>query len=485
MSTVHLAFDSRLERYVAIKLLAAHLADDPNFVSRFRREALAAARLVHPNIVQVFDFGFDPGHHQHFIVMEHVSGNSCAELLRDHGHMSVQEALDVVTQACRGLDYAHRNGVVHRDVKPGNLLVRPDGTVKVTDFGIARAADGVPLTQTGTVLGTAYYLSPEQGSGRPVGPSSDVYSLGVVAYECLTGGRPFAGTNAVAVALAHVRDQPPALPDDIPPPVRTLIDQTLEKEPSRRPDSAGTFGRTALALREALYGQSPSTGPMATTVAGVAAAGDTRAVTSLLAPTGLLAGKRVPAAAEHRRRNLLLLAGLVGVLLLTLLLHACGSGSKPTVAVPDVTGKPVADARAALSGQSLRVEEKPGNDTGKPVGTVLAQDPKAGQQVSKDSAVMLTIASGPSKVNLDPAQYVGKPVATVSDQLKSLGFGVTVQNAGSGGAPGTVSSLTPTGQLTPGAMITVVAVSQPSAPAPAPAPGKKGSDKKGGGGGND
>ena len=146
MSTVHLAFDNRLERYVAIKLLAEHLADDPTFVSRFRREALSAARLVHPNIVQVFDFGFDEGHHQHFIVMEHVSGNSCAELLRDRGHLDIPEAVAIITQACRGLDYAHRNGVVHRDVKPGNLLVSDSDVVKLADFGIARAVDQSSIT---------------------------------------------------------------------------------------------------------------------------------------------------------------------------------------------------------------------------------------------------------------------------------------------------------------------------------------------------
>ena len=166
MSTVHLAFDNRLERYVAIKLLAEHLADDPTFVSRFRREALAAARLVHPNIVQVFDFGFDAGHHQHFIVMEHVPGNSCAELLRDRGHLDVDEALEIVTQACRGLDYAHRHGVVHRDVKPGNLLVSDSEVVKLADFGIARATDQSSITQVGSVLGTAAYLVSRAGPRR-------------------------------------------------------------------------------------------------------------------------------------------------------------------------------------------------------------------------------------------------------------------------------------------------------------------------------
>ncbi len=165
MSTVLLAIDERLERNVAVKLLAEHLADDPTFVSRFRREALAAARLVHPNIVQVFDSGFDADAHQHFIVMEYVPGQSCAELLRERGHLDVEDAVDIVSQACHGLDYAHRNGVVHRDVKPGNLLVSESGVVKLADFGIARATGQSSITQVGSVLGTAAYLSPEQARG--------------------------------------------------------------------------------------------------------------------------------------------------------------------------------------------------------------------------------------------------------------------------------------------------------------------------------
>ncbi len=174
-----------------VKLLAEHLADDATFVSRFRREALAAARLVHPNIVQVFDFGFDEGHHQHFIVMEHVSGHSCAELLRDRGHLDVDQAVEIVCQACRGLDYAHRNGVVHRDVKPGNLLVSDSDVVKLADFGIARATDQSSITQVGSVLGTAAYLAPEQARGEEAGPRADLYSLGVVTYQLLSGRLPY------------------------------------------------------------------------------------------------------------------------------------------------------------------------------------------------------------------------------------------------------------------------------------------------------
>ncbi len=205
MSTVQLAFDQRLERYVAIKLLAEHLADDAMFVSRFRREALSAARLVHPNIVQVFDFGFDERARQHFIVMEHVPGHSCAELLRDHGPMDVEQAVDVVTQACRGLDYAHRNGVVHRDVKPGNLLVSDSDVVKLADFGIARATDQSSITQVGSVLGTAAYLAPEQARGEEAGPRADLYSLGVVAYQLLTGRLPYEAGSLSELALKQQR----------------------------------------------------------------------------------------------------------------------------------------------------------------------------------------------------------------------------------------------------------------------------------------
>ena len=211
MSTVQLAFDERLQRYVAVKLLAEHLADDESFVSRFRREALAAARLVHPNIVQVFDFGFDETARQHFIVMERVSGQSCAELLRDRGHLDVDEAVSIITQACRGLDYAHRNGVVHRDVKPGNLLVSDTGVVKLADFGIARATDQSSITQVGSVLGTAAYLAPEQARGEAAGPRADIYSLGVVSYQLLSGRLPYEANSLSELALRQQKESPPPL----------------------------------------------------------------------------------------------------------------------------------------------------------------------------------------------------------------------------------------------------------------------------------
>ncbi len=258
MSTVHLAFDNRLERYVALKLLAEHLADDPTFVSRFRREALAAARLVHPNIVQVFDFGFDSGHHQHFIVMEHVTGNSCAELLRDRGHLDVAESVDIVTQACRGLDYAHRNGVVHRDVKPGNLLVSDSDVVKLADFGIARATDQSSITQVGSVLGTAAYLSPEQARGDEAGPRADLYSLGVVTYQLISGRLPYEAGSLSELALKQQRESPTPLDDlcpDVPHSLAQAVAVALAIDQRARPRDAMVL---AASLRDGAHGVAPA-----------------------------------------------------------------------------------------------------------------------------------------------------------------------------------------------------------------------------------
>src|SRR3954453_8726860 len=216
MATVQLAFDTRLERYVAVKLLAEHLAEDSNFVSRFRREALAVARLVHPNIVQVFDFGLDEATHRNFIVMEYVDGQSCAEILREQGTLPPNEAVDILTQAFRGLDYAHRNGVVHRDVKPGNLMRSEEGMVKLADFGIAKAAEDSDITKVGSVLGTAAYLAPEQARGEPAGPSSDLYALGVVAHQRLAGRLPYDAGSLTDLARLQESGPPPRL-DELQP----------------------------------------------------------------------------------------------------------------------------------------------------------------------------------------------------------------------------------------------------------------------------
>ena len=226
MSTVQLAFDTRLERYVAVKLLAEHLAEDKSFVARFRREALAAARLVHPNVVQVFDFGLDEDTGRNFIVMEHVDGQSCAEILRDQGARPPDESVSILTQACKGLDYAHRNGVVHRDVKPGNLLRSHEGVVKLADFGIAKAAEDSEITKAGSVLGTAAYLSPEQARGEKAGPPADLYALGVVSYQLLTGRLPYEAASLTDLARMQ-EASPPGSPSDVNPDVPRALGEAV------------------------------------------------------------------------------------------------------------------------------------------------------------------------------------------------------------------------------------------------------------------
>jgi serine/threonine-protein kinase len=257
MSTVHRAFDERLEREVAIKLLAEHLAEDETFVSRFRREALAAARLVHPNIVQVFDFGLDDPTGQHFIVMELVNGPSCAQVLRERGSLPVDEALDVVGQAARGLGHAHRNGVVHRDVKPGNLLFGEDGVIKLADFGIARATEQSSITQVGSVLGTAAYLAPEQARGEEAGPPADIYALAVVTYQLLAGRLPYEASSLSELTLKQQREAPTpldAVNPEVPPSLARAVARGLALDAEARYDSAVAFGE---ALRAGARGIDP------------------------------------------------------------------------------------------------------------------------------------------------------------------------------------------------------------------------------------
>ena len=245
MSTVNLAFDRRLERQVAVKLLAEHLADDQQFVSRFRREALAAARLVHPNIVQVFDFGLDDPSGRHFIVMEYIRGSSGAELLRE-GKLPLRDALFIINQACRGLEHAHRHDLVHRDVKPGNLLRSDDGVVKLADFGIAKAtSDSISkITQAGSVLGTAAYLAPEQAAGEEATARSDIYSLGVVTYQFIAGRLPYEAQSLTELALKQQREVPPMLDEldpSVPHGVAQAVARALELDPAERYASADEF----------------------------------------------------------------------------------------------------------------------------------------------------------------------------------------------------------------------------------------------------
>jgi serine/threonine-protein kinase len=265
MGEVWKARDRVLDRVVAAKVLRSEYTGDPNFLARFRNEARHTAGLTHPNIASVYDYGEttdDSGNQQlAFLVMEFVEGEPLVTILHDEGQLPVDWTLHVLGQSADGLSAAHRAGVVHRDIKPGNLMVRPDGVVKLTDFGIAQARDATPLTRTGMVVGTAQYLSPEQAQGMEVTAASDVYSLGVVAYECLAGVRPFDGASQVAIALAHINRPPPPLPAHVPPAVRLLVERALAKDPADRFPDGAAF---AEAIRRVAAGGSPVVGAPAT-----------------------------------------------------------------------------------------------------------------------------------------------------------------------------------------------------------------------------
>jgi serine/threonine protein kinase len=293
MSTVQLAVDRRLERQVAVKLLAEHLADDSQFISRFRREALSAARLVHPNIVQVFDFGLDEASGRHYIVMEYIHGRSGAEILREETRLGVADTLELVDGACRGLAHAHRMGVVHRDVKPGNIMRSDDGAVKLADFGIAKAMVGQTsqITQAGSVLGTAAYLAPEQASGAEVGPAADLYGLGVVTYQLLAGRLPYEAGSLTELAMMQQREYPIRLDEvapEVPAALALAVEKALALEPEERYSSADEM-RTA--LHDGARGIAP---------AGV----DATAATAMLAPQEGTAATRALSSSRGGSRRL-------------------------------------------------------------------------------------------------------------------------------------------------------------------------------------
>jgi eukaryotic-like serine/threonine-protein kinase len=275
MSTVYRATDRVLERTVAVKVLAEHLSDDDKFVARFRREALAVAKLIHPNIVQVYDTGVDAD--RHYIVMEYVEGKSVAQLLQTKGSLGADVGVEIGTQACAGLEYAHRQGIIHRDVKPGNLMViggpagrrrrdssahePPTGemTVKLTDFGIARASAQTRLTQVGSVVGTAAYLAPEQARGEEATPAADVYALGVVIYQLLTGRLPWEGSTLAELAIRRENERPlpPTSYDpDVPETLSRAVLRSLEGDVEARYSSARELSR---ALEAGLAGEEPAT----------------------------------------------------------------------------------------------------------------------------------------------------------------------------------------------------------------------------------
>ena len=410
MGEVWQAEDEVLSRTVAVKVLKAEYAADPTFLERFRNEAKHTAALSHPGIANVFDYGEVDD--TAYLVMEFVRGEPLSALLAREGRLPAVQALDIVGQAGLALQAAHDAGVVHRDVKPGNVLIRPDGVVKVTDFGIARAIDATPVTQTGLVVGTAAYLSPEQAAGRPVTAASDIYALGVVAYECLSGHRPFDDASPVAVAMAHIQKTAPAMPKDVPPLVVDFVNQAMDKDPGRRQRSADDFGRTALALAATLR----TAGVAADTEAVAPPATTGTKVLTTISPEPPVAAAAVDEAQRRRIRNIFIAVGSAVVILGFLLLAAFANS--PSSPKPRTTPTPSATSSPTVSTVTIR-----------------------------------------------PSDFLGKPVDRARAALTALGLNVRVTSVSSTSAAGSVVGVSPTGTVRRGSTVTLsVATAAPKPP---------------------
>jgi serine/threonine-protein kinase len=506
MGQVWRAADLLLHRPVAVKVLRSEYTGDPTFLARFRAEAQHAAALSHPNIAAVYDYGetaaSDTGEHLAYLVMELVEGRPLSALLREEGRLDTATTLSVLGQTAAALAEAHRAGLVHRDVKPGNILVRTDGSVKITDFGIAWSAGSVPLTRTGQVIGTPQYLSPEQAEGHLATPASDVYALGLVGYECLTGHPAFDGDNAVTIALKQLRSEPEPLPEDLPGGVRTLILRALSKDPAARMRDGAAF---AAAVEDARAGRLPAPAPRPVAVAAAGPLTDAGPATQVTPPPpGAPPARRSPPARARRRTAAVLvplLALLVGAGLAAAVLAALTDSTPPTVAAAqtqqeeggivleagDHVGRPVEDVATQLSALGLSVERReqvtdrtvPGRVVGvAPTGIAL----EPGDDVIVTYAVAPAPAPGGPRGTPDGGTGEVSPVTDAVAPDGTEGPGTPTGTAGGTSAPPTptgtpTTSAGPTGTATaPGTTAptttpsATATSSRPPRPTPTPTP---------------
>jgi len=424
MADVYRAKDQLLERTVAVKILHQQYENDTEFIARFQREAKAAARITHPNIVNVFDVGVAEG--RHYIVMEYVPGRTLKERIKEEGPVPAAQALEIARQIAGALAQAHANNLVHCDIKPHNILVMPDGNVKVADFGIARAVTESTMTYNDNIMGSVHYFSPEQARGTIITPKSDVYSLGVVLYEMLTGRIPFDGNTAVSIARKHLEEE--ALPvrsvvPNIPPVVEALVTRMMAKEPALRPDSrllVQDITRTEQMMRGDTAAM-PAFDPDATRVLSPVEAQEISAIAE--------AEEEEASAVEEKSffRTKKFKFGLVLILMLgffTGFFLSFGKfWSSVEITVPDVTGKQLTLARQILEDQHLRVTVAETFDASVPVGVVVSQTPEAGTTVKEERTITIYVSKGGEELEMPNLRGLKQADAVAKLQQMGLRLG--------------------------------------------------------------
>jgi beta-lactam-binding protein with PASTA domain/predicted Ser/Thr protein kinase len=432
MADVVCAEDLQLGRNVAIKLLHRRFAQDAEFVERFRREASSAAGLQHPNVVAVYDRG--AWDETYYIAMEYLEGRTLKKLVQDEAPLAAPRAIDLTTQILKAARFAHKRGIIHRDLKPHNVIVDGEGRAKVTDFGIAKAGAS-DMTQTGSIMGTAQYLSPEQAQGHAVSAPSDLYSVGIIMYEMLTGRLPFEGESAVTIALKQVGElpvPPSAYNPDIPPALEAVVLRALEKDPARRFADADEF---VAALEHAAAGVAPA--PAGATTDHTAVLQATGAMVPIPPPGAYQEVAQVehygpPAAPEEpdgEGGGRWWIAGLVGLLVAGLLVAGLLLLGKDKVKVANVVGSPQAEAELILKRKGLSTDVTLKENPTQAKGTVIGQQPGGGSRVPKGDVVTLVVSAGPGTARVP--DLVGQRRSAGRKTLEDLGFTVSEEKAAS------------------------------------------------------